>query len=202
MKRLAILGSTGSIGVNGLDVAAHLGMTVTGLAAGANRKVFRQQIDRFKPARAALADAAEYEALKKELNGSPTQLLKGMEGVRAIAAGEESDVVLCAISGAACLGPVIDAADRGKVLGLANKESMVVAGPIVLERAKKAGATIVPVDSEHSAIFQSMRSGTHKEVKRIFLTASGGPFREKPRSEFGTISVEQAMKHPTWNMGG
>jgi len=202
MKRLAILGSTGSIGVNGLDVAAHLGMTVTALAAGANRKVFRQQIDRFKPARAALADATEYEALKKELNGSTTQLLKGMEGVRSIAAGEESDVVLCAISGAACLGPVIDAADRGKVLGLANKESMVVAGPIVLERAKKAGATIVPVDSEHSAIFQSMRSGSHKEVKRIFLTASGGPFREKPKSEFGTITVEQAMKHPTWNMGG
>jgi len=202
MKRLAILGSTGSIGVNGLDVAAHLGMTVTGLAAGANRKVFRQQIDRFKPARAALADASEYEVLKKELHGSSTQLLKGMEGVRAIAAGEESDVVLCAISGAACLGPVIDAADRGKVLGLANKESMVVAGPIVLERARKAGATIVPVDSEHSAIFQSMRSGTPKEVRRIFLTASGGPFREKPRSEFGTITVEQAMKHPTWNMGG
>jgi 1-deoxy-D-xylulose-5-phosphate reductoisomerase len=202
MKRLAVLGSTGSIGVNGLDVAAHLGLTVTGLAAGANRKVFRQQIDRFKPAKAALADAAEYAALKKELNGGPTQLLQGMEGVRAIAAGDESDVVLCAISGAACLGPVIDAADRGKTLGLANKESMVVAGPIVLERARKSGATIVPVDSEHSAIFQSMRSGTRPEVKRIFLTASGGPFRETPRSEFGSITVEQALKHPTWNMGG
>lgn len=202
MKRLAILGSTGSIGVNGLDVAAHLGLPVTGLAAGANRKVFRQQIERFKPARAALADAAEFDALKKELNGSPTQLLKGMDGVRAIAAGEESDVVLCAISGAACLGPVIDAADRGKTLGLANKESMVVAGPIVLERAKKSGATIVPVDSEHSAIFQSMRSGSQREVKRIFLTASGGPFRETPRSAFGDITVEQALKHPTWNMGG
>ncbi len=202
MKRLAVLGSTGSIGVNGLDVAAHLGLTVTGLAAGANRKVFRQQIDRFKPAKAALADAAEYAALQRELHGGATQLLQGMEGVRAIAAAEESDVVLCAISGAACLGPVIDAADRGKTLGLANKESMVVAGPIVLERAKKSGATIVPVDSEHSAIFQSMRSGTHPEVKRIFLTASGGPFRETPRSEFGSITVEQALKHPTWNMGG
>jgi 1-deoxy-D-xylulose-5-phosphate reductoisomerase len=202
MKRLAVLGSTGSIGVNGLDVAAHLGLTVTGLAAGANRKVFREQIDRFKPAKAALADPAEYAALKKELNGGPTQLLQGMEGVRAIAGGEESDVVLCAISGAACLGPVIDAADRGKTLGLANKESMVVAGPIVLERARKSGATIVPVDSEHSAIFQSMRSGAHQEVKRIFLTASGGPFRETPRSEFGSITVEQALKHPTWNMGG
>ncbi|HEV3028129.1 MAG TPA: 1-deoxy-D-xylulose-5-phosphate reductoisomerase [Planctomycetota bacterium] len=202
MKRLAILGSTGSIGVNGLDVAAHLGLSVTGLAAGANRKVFREQIDRFRPARAALADAAEYEVLKKELNGSSTVLLKGMEGVRAIAAGEESDVVLCAISGAACLGPVIDAVDRGKTLGLANKESMVVAGPIVLERARKSGATIVPVDSEHSAIFQSMRSGAHLEVKRIFLTASGGPFRETPKSAFGSITVEQALKHPTWNMGG
>jgi 1-deoxy-D-xylulose-5-phosphate reductoisomerase len=202
MKRVAILGSTGSIGVNGLDVAAHLGLPVTGLAAGANRKVFKEQIDRFKPARAALADAAGYDALKKELNGSSTVLLKGMEGVRSIAAGEESDVVLCGISGAACLGPVIDAADKGKTLGLANKESMVVAGPIVLDRARKSGATIVPVDSEHSAIFQSMRSGSRQEVKRIFLTASGGPFREMPKSQFSTITVEQALKHPTWNMGG
>lgn len=202
MKGVAILGSTGSIGVNGLDVASHLGLRVTGLAAGANRKVFRQQIDQFKPAKAALCDAVEFDALKKELNGSSTQLLKGMEGVRAIAAADDSDVVLCAISGAACLGPVIDAADRGKTLGLANKESMVVAGPIVLERAKKSGATIVPVDSEHSAIFQSMRSGAHREVKRIFLTASGGPFRETPKSQFGSITVEQALKHPTWNMGG
>jgi 1-deoxy-D-xylulose-5-phosphate reductoisomerase len=202
MKRVAILGSTGSIGVNGLDVAAHLGLPVTALAAGANRKLLKEQIDRFKPLRAALADPAEYDALKKELNGSPTVLLKGMEGVRSIAEGEESDVVLCGISGAACLGPVIAAADRGKTLGLANKESMVVAGPIVLERARKSGATIVPVDSEHSAIFQSMRSGSRHEVKRIFLTASGGPFREMPKSQFPTITVEQALKHPTWNMGG
>jgi len=201
-KRIAILGSTGSIGVNGLDVASHLGLSVTALAAGANRKVFKEQIDRFKPVRAALADPAECDALRKELNGSSTVLLKGMEGVRSIAAGEESDVVLCGISGAACLGPVIDAADKGKTLGLANKESMVVAGPIVLERAKKSGATIVPVDSEHSAIFQAMRSGARKEVKRVFLTASGGPFRETPRSQFASITVEQALKHPTWTMGG
>src|SRR5262245_3971970 len=99
-KRVAILGSTGSIGVNGLDVAAHLGVPVTALAAGSNREVFKEQIDRFKPARAALADPAEYDALKKELNGSSTVLLKGMEGIRSIAAGEESDIVLCGISGA------------------------------------------------------------------------------------------------------
>src|SRR5258706_1214631 len=121
MKRVAILGWTGSSGVNGLDVAADLGLQVTALAAGANRKVFRQQIDRFKPARAALADPVEYDALKKELNGSGTELLKGMEGVRAIAAAGEYDNVLRAINGAACLGPVIDAADNGKTLGLANK---------------------------------------------------------------------------------
>src|ERR1041384_4151563 len=101
-RRVAVLGSTVSIGVNGLDVAAHLGLPVTALAAGSNRKVFKEQIDRFKPARAALADPAEYDALKKELNGSPTVLLKGMEGVRSIAAGEGADIVLCGISGAAC----------------------------------------------------------------------------------------------------
>ena len=202
MKGVAILGSTGSIGVNGLDVASHLGLPVTGLAARSNRKVFREQIERFKPTRAALTDGVEYAALKKELNGTTTELLQGMEGVRKIAAAEESDIVLCGISGAACLGPVIDAVDKGKTIGLANKESMVVAGPIVLERARKSNAVIVPVDSEHSAIYQSMRSGSRQEVKRIFLTASGGPFRETPKSKFSEITVEQALKHPTWNMGG
>ncbi len=202
MKSVSILGSTGSIGVNGLDVAAHLGYRVEGLAARSNRTLFKEQISRFKPRRAALSDAKEFEALKRDLNGQACELLSGMEGVRAIAAAREADVVLCAISGAACLQPVIDAVEQGKTLGLANKESMVVAGPIVLEKARKSGAVIVPVDSEHSAIFQSMRSGSRREVKRIFLTASGGPFRETPKDQFGAITVEQALKHPTWNMGG
>jgi 1-deoxy-D-xylulose-5-phosphate reductoisomerase len=204
MRRVAILGSTGSIGVNGLDVAAHLGLRVEGLAARSNRKLFREQIERFRPGKAALSEPAELEALRAELNGvgNSCQLLSGMEGVRAVAAADEADVVLCAISGAACLKPVLDAVDRGKTIGLANKESMVVAGPIVLERARKSGSTIVPVDSEHSAIFQAMRSGSRSEVRRVFLTASGGPFRETPKSAFPEITLEQALKHPTWTMGG
>jgi 1-deoxy-D-xylulose-5-phosphate reductoisomerase len=202
MKRVAVLGSTGSVGLSALDVAAHLGLEVGGLAARSNRKALGEQIARFRPARAALADAAECERLRGELNGTKTALLPGPDGVRAVAGAAESDVVLCAISGAACLGPVLEAATRGKTLALANKESMVMAGPLLLEAARKSGAVIVPVDSEHSAIFQALRGGARTEVRRVFLTASGGPFAKTPRSEFGAITPEQALKHPTWTMGG
>ncbi len=202
MKTLAILGSTGSVGTSTLDVASHLGLRVHGLAAGSNWRLLKDQIARYRPARAAMAEAEACETLRREMNGSETILQGGVEGIRAVATAKEADVVMCAISGAACLGPVLEAAAQGKTLGLANKESMVMAGPILWEVARKSGATIVPVDSEHSAIFQAMRSGSKGEVKRIFLTASGGPFRQTPREEFGRITVEQALKHPTWNMGG
>jgi 1-deoxy-D-xylulose-5-phosphate reductoisomerase len=202
VKRVAILGSTGSVGVRALEVAAHLGLVVGGLAARSNRAALREQIARFRPARAALADIAEGDALAAEMNGSATILHKGPEGVQAVAAAAESDIVLCAISGAAGLGPVLEAAGRGKRLALANKEAMVMAGPILLEVARKSGADIVPVDSEHSAIFQALRSGARGEVRRVFLTASGGPFKDTPRSEFDRITPGQALNHPTWNMGG
>ena len=202
MKTIAILGSTGSIGTSALDVASHLGLRVHGLAARSNWKLLKDQIARYKPARAAMAEAEACEALRREMNGSGTILQGGVEGIRAVATAKEAEVVMCAISGAACLPPVLDAAAQGKILGLANKESMVMAGPLLWETARKSGATIVPVDSEHSAIFQSMRSGSRSEVRRIFLTASGGPFRQTPRSDFDGITPEQALKHPTWNMGG
>jgi 1-deoxy-D-xylulose-5-phosphate reductoisomerase len=202
MKRIAILGSTGSIGTSALDVVSHLDLEVSGLAARSNWKVLRDQIARYRPRRAALFDPEAHGLLEKELNGSGTVLGRGVEGVREVASASDAEVVLCAISGAACLGPVLEAARRGKTLALANKESMVMAGPILWELARSSGSTIVPVDSEHSAIFQAMRAGDHREVRRVFLTASGGPFRETPRSAFESITVEQALKHPTWTMGG
>jgi len=202
VKRVAVLGSTGSVGVSALDVAAHLGLEVGGLAARSRREALRGQIERFRPARAALADAGECELLRAELNGGATRLHAGPEGVRTVAGAAESDLVLCAISGAACLGPVLEAAARGKTLALANKESMVMAGPLLLEAARKSGAAIVPVDSEHSAIFQALRGGGPGEVRRVFLTASGGPFSKLPKEDFAAITPERALKHPTWTMGG
>ena len=202
MKTVAVLGSTGSIGTNSLDVASHLGCRVDGLAARSNWRLLKEQIARWKPARASVTEPAAHDALKRDLNGSGTSLHQGEEGLRAVAASKEAEVVVCAISGAACLPPVLEAARLGKTLALANKESMVMAGPILWELARQSGATIVPVDSEHSAIFQAMRSGSRSEVRRIFLTASGGPFRQTPRSDFDGITPEQALKHPTWNMGG
>jgi 1-deoxy-D-xylulose-5-phosphate reductoisomerase len=202
VTRVAVLGSTGSVGRSALDVAAHLGLEVAGLAARASGAELHGQIGRFKPTRAALADPRACEELRVRLNGSRTVLHSGPEGVIDVARAEDSDVVLCAVSGAAGLRPVLAAAEQGKTLALANKESMVMAGPILLETCERSGATIVPVDSEHSAVFQALRSGRRSEVKRIFLTASGGPFARTPKERFASVTVEQALKHPTWTMGG
>ena len=202
MKRIAILGSTGSIGTQALEVASHLGTPVRGLAARSSVRVFAEQIAKFKPGLAALADAKACEELRSSLNGNGTVLKSGAEGVLAVAGAEDADLVLCAITGAACLEPVLEAAHQGKTLALANKEAMVMAGPILLEAARKSGSDIIPVDSEHSAIFQALRGGSRSEVRRVFLTASGGPFASTPRSEFEAITPEQALRHPTWDMGG
>ncbi len=202
MKRVAVLGSTGSVGRSALDVAAHLGVPVAGLTARSDWRALGEQIGRFRPSRAALADPAAGDALRGSMNGAATVLHQGPEGVRAVAGADDSDIVLCAISGAACLGPALEAAARGKTLALANKESMVMAGPLLLEAARRSGATILPVDSEHSAIFQALQGGARDEVRRVFLTASGGPFFRKPREEFDRITPEEALRHPVWNMGG
>ncbi len=198
MKRIAILGSTGSIGTSALDVAAHLGLRVEGLAARSDWRALRDQAARFKPSRVALADPEAGEALRAEFDGA---VESGPEGVLAVAADDAVDLVLCAISGAACLEPVLEAARRGKTLALANKESLVMAGPILLEEAKRSGSIILPVDSEHSAIFQALRGGKPTEVRRVVLTASGGPFARTPRKDFDALTPEDALRHPTWNMG-
>jgi 1-deoxy-D-xylulose-5-phosphate reductoisomerase len=199
MRRVAILGSTGSIGVNALSVAKHLSLPVKGLAARNNWERLRDQISEFHPTRAALLDGVD--RLRGTVNGA-TQLFEGADGIREVACAEDVDVVLSAITGAAGLQPGLDALERGKTLALANKESLVAAGPLMLEAAKRGGGRIVPVDSEHSAIFQAMQSGKRDEVRRILLTGSGGPFRETPRDQLESVTVEQALKHPTWSMGG
>ncbi len=215
MRRIAILGSTGSIGVNALSVARHLSdrIAVKGLAANGNWERLRDQIHEFRPTRAALLEADACTKLRAALNGSTrpaasltaggsTQIFQGADGIREIARADDVDVVLSAITGAAGLAPGLDALERGKTLALANKESLVAAGPLMIEAAKKGSGRIIPVDSEHSAIFQAMQSGKRDEVRRIILTGSGGPFRETPREQLDGVTVEQALKHPTWSMGG
>ena len=199
MKRIAILGSTGSVGTSTLDVARNLRdeCRVTGLAARSSWEILRDQIREFRPTRAAMLDPQALASLRAAVNGDTKISSSAVE----IATAPDVDVVLSAITGAAGLEPGLAALAGGKTLALANKESLVVAGPLMLEAAKKAGVEIVPVDSEHSAIFQAMRAGATEEVRRIILTASGGPFRGKSRAEIAAATPEQALKHPTWNMG-
>jgi len=201
MARVAVLGSTGSVGRRALEVAAHLGCPVSGLAARADWRGLREQVQRFHPRRVALAEPSAAEALQEALDGTGPAVLGGPEGIRALAAGDDCDLVLCAISGAAGLAPALEAASRGKTLALANKESLVMAGPILLETARRSGAAVLPVDSEHSAIFQALQGSRRREVRRVFLTASGGPFAGIPRGEFDRITPEEALRHPTWSMG-
>ncbi|MBI2899879.1 MAG: 1-deoxy-D-xylulose-5-phosphate reductoisomerase [Planctomycetes bacterium] len=198
MKRIAVLGSTGSIGVNALDVLRHLASEcrVSGLSARSNWRLLEEQAREFRPARVAVSDPGARAELGGRLNGTTIHA-----DPAEIAAHDDVDVVLCAITGAAGLAPGLAALGAGKTLALANKESLVAAGPLMIEAARRGGGRIVPVDSEHNAVFQAMRSGRHEEVRRIVLTASGGPFRDTPLEALAEATVEQALKHPTWNMG-
>lgn len=203
MKSIAILGSTGSIGTSALDVLRHLGprFRVAGLTTRTRWKELRGQISEFHPDRAAVEDASGYDRLRAEVNGAGTQILSGAAGVRDVAAADGVDVVLSAITGAAGLEPGLAALRRGRTLALANKESLVTAGPLMLDAARAGGARIVPVDSEHSAIFQCLASGRREEVRRVCITASGGPFRTATPEQMRGATREQALKHPTWTMG-
>ncbi len=196
MKRVVVLGSTGSVGANALDVIRHLPdeCRVSGLSARSNWKMLGEQVREFHPARVALTDGAARREIAPSLNGTELH-----EDPAEIVAHDDVDVVLSGITGAAGLAPGLAALRAGKTLALANKESLVVAGPIMLEAARKSGAEIVPVDSEHNAIFQAMRGGCREEVRRIILTASGGPFLN--RESLDGVTVEEALKHPTWTMG-
>ncbi len=204
MKRIAILGSTGSIGQSALAVVdAHADrLRVVGLAAGENADLLAAQIARYRPRIAAMATGAALDRLKG--NGSPADMTiagTGREGLVAVASHPDVDLVLCASSGTEALEAVLAAIEHGKTIALANKEVLVMAGGIVTEAAAQKGVAILPVDSEHNAIHQCLHGRARTEVRRLVLTASGGPFRGRSASDLEAVSAAEALRHPTWRMG-
>ena len=200
MKRLIILGSTGSIGVQALEVAERNGYRVTALAAGKNTRLLEKQARKFKPDIVAVSDESAAQDLKIRLQDTDIKVLVGQDGVCA-AAQYEGDIVLNAIVGIAGLRPTLAAIDAGKTIALANKETLVAGGEIVNRRLKETGVKLLPVDSEHSAIFQSLQGAPHGSVKKILLTASGGPFYGKTKKDLESVTVKDALNHPNWSMG-
>ncbi len=204
MKKIALLGSTGSIGVSTLDVvASHPDeFTVTALAAGRNVMLLKEQIDRFRPLLAAVADEEHARELRHLLGPrSATAVFSGREGYREAAASADTDMVVSAMVGAAGLLPTLDAIEAGRDIALANKETLVMAGGIVLRKATEKGVNIIPVDSEHSAVFQCLQGHRREDIRRIILTASGGPFLDASRDELRAVTPARALQHPNWSMG-
>jgi 1-deoxy-D-xylulose-5-phosphate reductoisomerase len=203
MKRLAILGSTGSIGTQTLEVVtAHPGcFEVTALAAGANLDLLEQQVRRFAPLLVSVGSEASARDLRRRLGRARSEVSWGLAGLREAASDSGASLVVSAIVGSTGLVPTMAAVRAGKDVALANKESLVMAGDLVTAEARERGVRILPVDSEHSAIFQCLAARETAQVRRIILTASGGPFRTRPRATFAHISPEEALAHPTWSMG-
>ena len=199
-KSLIILGSTGSIGTQSLTVARQNGWRVTGLAAGSNVDLIEQQVREFKPLKVALFSEEAAKDLKARIADTDTAVLSGISGVCEVAESE-GDLVLNAIVGIAGLRPTVAALKAGKQFALANKETLVTGGSLVMNLAREKGIKIMPVDSEHSAIFQSLQGAPENSLKKILLTASGGPFYSKTREDLKNVTVEQALKHPNWSMG-
>jgi 1-deoxy-D-xylulose-5-phosphate reductoisomerase len=202
-RRVVVLGSTGSIGTSCLDVVAHLAdrLEPVGLSAHRSGEALVEQAQRWRPRWVALGDRDAARRLDAGRLPAGTRLLAGEDGIATMAAHPDVDVVVSAIVGAAGLAGTWAALEAGKMVALANKETLVVAGPLVMELAARKGSRLLPVDSEHSAIFQALHSGRHGEVERVVLTASGGPFRGRKAADLAHVTVEQALRHPTWNMG-
>ena len=202
MKKIAILGSTGSIGTQTLEIVRTNGdLEVTALAAGNNIDLLEQQIREFRPKLAAVWKEELAAELKSRVRDMDIEIVSGMDGLLSVAAVPESEILVTAIVGMIGILPTIEAIKAGKDIALANKETLVTAGHIIMPLAKERGVSILPVDSEHSAIFQSLQGGQRKALHKILLTASGGPFRGKKREEPKNIQVEDALKHPNWEMG-
>ncbi len=202
---ISILGSTGSIGTQALEVVDDLkgikDINVVAITGNANTKLLEDQSRRHSPRITVVADEERYTDLKTRLADTKTTVLCGEEGLSAAATADESEMVLSSIVGFAGLVPTMQAIEAKKDIALANKETLVTAGKLFTDAVKKHGVRLIPVDSEHSAIFQSMKGGQGHEVRKILLTASGGPFFGKTRSELANVKKEQALKHPNWTMG-
>ena len=202
MKKIAILGSTGSIGTQTLEVARNNGdLEITALAAGSNIKKLGEQIREFHPKTAAVWSEEKAGELRTAVRDLDVRIVSGMEGLIEVCTEPEAEIVVTAIVGMIGIVPTIAAMKAGKDIALANKETLVTAGHIIIPLAEETGVKILPVDSEHSAIFQCLNGENRKELKKILLTASGGPFRGKKREELLHIQVEDALKHPNWAMG-
>jgi 1-deoxy-D-xylulose-5-phosphate reductoisomerase len=202
-RRVAILGSTGSIGTNGLDVIKHLAdrLELVGLAAHSKWEQLADQCRAFKPRLAVITNPEAFRRADRSFFPRETELLGGVDGVRRLVTDPGVEVVLSAVVGAAGLHGTWAALEAGKTVALANKETLVVGGPLVMDLAAKSGGKLLPVDSEHSAIFQALTGHCAGDVTRVVLTASGGPFRGKSAAELERVTPEQALKHPTWQMG-
>lgn len=203
MKKIAILGSTGSIGTQTLDVVREHSdeLQVVALAAGSNKERLKEQIKEFHPKLVSLSDEKKAQELKEELAGEQVEVVCGMEGLIEVAGADSADVVVTAVVGMMGILPTMEAIKKGKDIALANKETLVTAGHLIIPMAKEYGVSILPVDSEHSAIFQSLQGEPKEALDKILLTASGGPFRGKSAEFLETVTLEDALNHPNWSMG-
>jgi len=201
-KRICILGSTGSIGRQALEVIALFPehFQVVGLSAGENLELLVAQIKKFEPKIVSIADGSKAKILKAKLS-SKIKIVSGEAGLMELATLRQADLILMAISGSVGLQPILGAISFGKEIALANKESLVMAGKLIMESAKRRGAQILPIDSEHSAIFQLLEGRSKEQVERVVLSASGGPFLRKSQRELKRVRVSEALNHPTWKMG-
>ncbi len=203
MKKLAILGSTGSIGVNTLKIVAQYPdkFRVVALAGGGNLEMMEEQIQQFRPELVSVRDPGSAERLQKSFPAKMTRVLSGMEGLTAVASHPEAEMVVSALAGSVGLLPTLEAVRARKNIALANKESLVMAGEILVRESRERGVSILPIDSEHSAIFQSLAGHRQEDVKRIILTASGGPFLHTAFEDLAEVTPRQALNHPQWRMG-
>jgi len=201
-KRISILGSTGSIGRQALEIIEKFPerFKVVSLAAGENLEILARQIKKFKPRSVSVISEQKAKALKKMIPG-PVSVAWGEEGLDRAATDEDADLVLMSLVGSAGLKPLLKAISCGKTIALANKEPMVMAGKIIMEQVRKNSARLIPVDSEHSAIFQLLEGRPRKQLRRVILSASGGPFLGRKKEQLKNVSIVQVLKHPTWKMG-
>ena len=203
IKKISILGSTGSIGVNTLKIVEQFPgrLKVVSLAAGRNLALLARQVEKFRPARIAVGDPVLIPALQSKLKGKRVEILSGMEGLTALARDPEADEIVLSVSGSIGLHPALAALRAGKQLALANKEALVMGGELLMKASRGLGSSLIPIDSEHSALFQLLEGKKPAEISRLFLTASGGPFLNRDPRSLSRVTPEEALFHPVWKMG-